>query len=57
MTLSIRGSLYTRGLTDAGKSGLLLDELEHVEEGDEGVVGGLDQQELEGVAVESDAFE
>lgn len=49
--------IYTSGLTDAGKLGVLLDELEHVEEGNEGVVGGLDQQELERVAIESDAFE
>jgi len=42
---------------DASKSGVLLDELEQVEEGNEGVVGGLDQQELQRVTVESDAIE
>ena len=53
----VSGRIYTNGLTDASKSGVLLDELEQVEEGNEGVVGGLDQQELERVTVESDAIE
>ena len=53
----VSGRTYTDGLTDASKSGVLLDELEQVEEGNEGVVGGLDQQELERVTVESDAIE
>ena len=35
----------------------MLGELEHVEQGNEGVVRGLDQQELERVAVVSDAFQ
>lgn len=49
--------VYTRRLTEASKFGVGLDDLEHVEEGNKGVVGGLDQQELERVTVESDAFE
>ena len=49
--------IYTHRLTDASKFGVLLDELEHVEEGNEGVVGSFDQQELERVTVESDAVE
>jgi len=42
---------------DTSKFWVRLVHLEHVEEGNEGVVGGLDQQELERVTVESDAFE
>jgi hypothetical protein len=49
--------IYTRGLTDASKFGFSLDKLEDVEEGNEGVVGSFDQQELERVTVESNAFE
>lgn len=50
-------SIYKCELTDASKFRVRLDELEQVEEGNEGVVGGLDQQELERVTVESNAFE
>ena len=58
ISVSVRSDhIYTRRLTDATKSGVLLDKLEQVEEGNEGVVGGYDQQELERVTVESNAVE
>jgi hypothetical protein len=48
--------IYSYGHTDGSKFRVVLNDLEHVEERDEGLVGGLDQQELEGVTVESDAL-
>ena len=44
-------------LTDALVLGVLLHNVEHVEEGDEGVVGDLLDEELEGVAIERNALE
>ena len=38
-------------------SGFSLMDLEYVEERNEGAVGGLDQQELERVIIESDGLE
>lgn len=45
------------GLTNGSELGVTLDDLSLVEEGDERLVGGLDEHELKGVAVESDALE
>jgi hypothetical protein len=44
-------------LTDTLELGVLVDDAGHMEERNEWLVGGLDQQELEGVTVEGDAFE
>lgn len=44
-------------LTESLQVGAFLDGAGLVEEGDEGLVGGLDQEELEGVTVEGNAFE
>ena len=44
-------------LTNGGELGVLLDNTGLVEEGDEGLVGGLDEHELEGVIVEGNALE
>jgi hypothetical protein len=40
-----------------GKLRVVLRDLGHVEERDEGLVGSLDEQDLEGVAVEGDALQ
>lgn len=48
---------FAVALTNASKFWVLLDHLEHVEERNEGLVGGLDEKELEGVTVECDALE
>ena len=45
------------GPTDSGKLRVTLDDLGLVEEGDEGLVGSLDEHKLERVAVECDALE
>lgn len=42
---------------NGGELGVLLDNTGLVEEGDEGLVGGLDEHELEGVIVEGNALE
>jgi len=44
-------------LTDTLELGVLVDDAGHMEERNEWLVGGLDQQELEGITVEGDAFE
>lgn len=45
------------GLTDASELGVVLGDTGLREERNEGLVGGLDEHELEGVAVEGDALE
>lgn len=37
--------------------GVMLDDLGHVEERNDGLVGGLNKEDLEGVSVEGDAFQ
>lgn len=44
-------------LTNASELGVPLGDTGLLEERDEGLVGGLDQHELQGIAVEGDAFE
>lgn len=44
-------------LTHALELGVVLGDLGHVEERDEWLIGGSDQQELQGVVVERDALE
>ena len=44
-------------LTDTGKFGVVLHNLQHMEKRDERLVAGFDQKELEGVTVECDALE
>lgn len=44
-------------LTDGFEFGVVLGDAGLVEERDERLVGGLNQQELQGVAVESDALQ
>lgn len=46
-----------RALTNAAEFGALLSDTSLGEEGDEGLVGGLNEHELERVAVEGNAFE
>ena len=43
--------------TNTLELGVLVDDAGHMEERNKWLVGGLDQQELEGVAVEGDTFE
>ena len=43
--------------TDALELGVLVGDAGHMEERNEWLIGSLDQQELEGVTVERDAFE
>ena len=40
-----------------GKLRVVLRDLHHVEERDEGLVGGLDEQNLEGISIEGDALQ
>lgn len=44
-------------LTDTSQLRVLLDHLKHVEQGDERVVGGLDEEELKRVTVECNTLE
>lgn len=52
---AVRSSKIIR--TDTSKFGVLLGHLEHVEQGNERLVGGLDEEELESVTVECNARE
>lgn len=43
-------------LTDGSELGVLLGDLEHVEERDKGLIAGLGKEELKGIAVECNAL-
>ena len=47
----------TGELTNSHELGVVVDDAGHMEKRNEWLVGGLDQQELEGVTIEGDAFE